>query len=164
MPMTATIPLSATDIAMLRDYEADVVAAYTAIFQAAGARLVNGSRLLARFTDAMAVVHKRGRMHFRGADEAHNELAVAAALLAEPAVATVAYEPPLAGTDQTIDFVVTDHSGTLSYIDVKAVRPRLRDRWDQFERVTRDGLIPENVNIVLTRDWMGGELWHGSYA
>ena len=32
--------------------------------------------------------------------------------------------------------------------------------WPQFARVVRQDLLPENVNIHLEEEWLGGQLWH----
>ena len=162
--MNAILPLSADDMDMLATYQAEVLAVYSPLFQNESTRLTGTARLVSRFTDAMSAVVARGRSQFHAVDEAHNELCAASALLENARLTSVAYEPSLQGTDQTIDFVVVGGAGTRSFVDVKTIRPSLTDRWDQFERVRAAGQIPPNIEVVLSRDWLGGELWHMMFA
>jgi hypothetical protein len=162
--INATIPINDADMAMLCAYEADVVARCSPVFAANVHRFTGAARLMARFEDAMTAVYRYGRGQFHAAHEAHNELCASIALLDEPAVAAVAYEPPLRGTNQTIDFVVTDGSGSSAYVDVKTIRPKRTDKWQQFERVQDSGKLADNTEVVLHRHWLGGELWHDMYA
>jgi hypothetical protein len=54
--------------------------------------------------------------------------------------------------------------GSTLYADVKTIKPEDGDRWGQFEKAVKEDWIPENVNVVLSREWMGGEIWHGMFA
>jgi hypothetical protein len=158
-------PLSQDDLLMLDEYAKNVTETFGGQFQTESARLTGGDHLISRFTDAMAAVKAHGRTKFSGVDEAHNELCVASALLAgkRTVFKSIAYEPALAGTNQSIDFVCKADGAATLYVDVKTIHPRFTDRWDQFEEVKRTGKMPPNVNVVLSENWLGGEIWHSMY-
>jgi hypothetical protein len=163
---SAVLPLDDDTLAMLDEYAASVEKAFGEQFKAAAGRLVGGDRLLSQLTDAMAAVKSHGREKFSGVDEAHNELCVASALLAgkRTVFKTIEYEPPLPNTNETIDFVCKVGSGNMLYVDAKTIHPALTDRWDQFEKIKAEGKIPQSVNVVLSKNWLGGELWHSMFA
>ena len=50
------------------------------------------------------------------------------------------------------------------YVDVKTIKPEDKDRWEQFEKAVNEEWFPENVNVVLSKDGMGGKIWHGMFA
>jgi hypothetical protein len=162
----AVRPLDSDDIAWLDSYASNVEKTFSDQFPAAGNRLVGGEKLIGRFTEAMAAVKSSGRSHFHMVDEAHNELCVASSLLSgkKTVFATVEYEPPLPGIDQSIDLVARTSAGDALYVDVKTIKPALNDRWDQFEKIKREGKISPNVDVILSKGWLGGEIWHGMFA
>jgi hypothetical protein len=47
---------------------------------------------------------------------------------------------------------------------VKTIKPKPRDRWDQFEKAKKEGWFPENVQVILSKPWLGGELWHNMFT
>jgi hypothetical protein len=47
---------------------------------------------------------------------------------------------------------------------VKTIKPDAADRWDQFERATAEGWLPENVIVGISQQWLGGEIWHAWFA
>lgn len=49
-------------------------------------------------------------------------------------------------------------------MDVKTIKPGPADRWDHFERAMQEDWFPENVRVSLSKEWLGGELWHSMYA
>lgn len=153
------------ELLMLDAYAERVATTFGAQFAAAGARLTGSSRLLSRFADAMSAVRIHGRDKFSGVDEAHNELCIASALLSgqRTVFSSIAYEPPLRGTNETIDFVCQPEAGGTLYVDAKTIHPRLTDRWEHLEEVQRSQRLPANVNVVLSENWLGGELWHSMY-
>lgn len=99
-------------------------------------------------------------------DEAHNEICVADAILSDPSTlqATLLYEPPLPGTDKTIDFVLQETGGRVTLVDAKTIKPQPRDRWDQYERAIKEGWLPTNVQFILEQEWQDGEFWHSAFA
>lgn len=137
-------PLDKDYIAWLDSYAESVENTFTDQFRAAGSRMIGAAKLLRRFTEAMTAVVSNGRSHFHAVDEAHNELCAASALLSakKTIFTTITYEPPLPGIDQSIDFVAAADSGVTLYVDVKTIKPALNNRWDQFEKIKREGKIP----------------------
>jgi hypothetical protein len=135
-------------------------------FADAADRLKDAHVLLDRFNAAIESVLKNGRAHFRSVDEAHNEMCVASALLANTKLKFIRleYEPPLPGCTKTIDFQATADNGQVAYVDVKTIRPEDTDRWEQFERANAEGWFPENVVVGLSQQWLGGEIWHAWFA
>jgi hypothetical protein len=165
-PMTTVHPsIYHDELLMLDEYTEKVTATFGRQFEADRARLAGGNRLLSRFADAMSAVKTHGRTKFSAADEAHNELCIASALLSgrKTVFNSIAYEPPLTGTNETIDFVCKPEAGGTLYVDAKTIHPRLTDRWAHFEEVKRSQKLPANVNVVLSENWLGGELWHSMY-
>lgn len=159
-------PIDAADIAWLHEYQASTLGHFRPRFEAYAPRFAHGETLLTRYAAAIEEVIAQGRGHFRAADEAHNEICVADAILADPSTidATLLYEPPLPNTDKTIDFVLRERDGRLTLVDVKTIKPQPCDRWDQYERALREGWLPKNVQFILEQEWQGGELWHTAFA
>jgi len=50
------------------------------------------------------------------------------------------------------------------FVDVKTIQPKPTDRWDQFENAQKKQRFPENVEVVLRKEGLGGELWHSMDA
>jgi hypothetical protein len=160
------LSLSPDDIAWVKAYAADVMQTFGEKFAAASDRFKDGQMLLNRFNAAIESVLKDGRGHFRAVDEAHNELCVANALLANTKLKFIRleYEPALPGCAKTIDFRATAEDGQIVYVDVKTIKPESTDRWDQFERAMAEGWFPENISVGISKEWLGGEIWHGWFA
>lgn len=123
-------------------------------------RFPDAGRLLKRFR-AVAREIAGGARPARALHEVHNELCVATSLLAQD-ISALAYEPVCAGASRTIDFRATTKSAQTVFVDVKTIHPKDSDRWDQFERGQREGWIP--TWMELSRDWLGGEMWHSMFA
>lgn len=159
-------PLDEADITWLRDYEAQTLNHFLPRFAAYAPRFAHGDRLLAHYSELLSVVLEQGRSHFHAVHEAHNEICVADAILSDPSTlnARLKYEPSLPNTEKTIDFVLQETDGRLTLIDVKTVKPKRIDRWDQYQGAIREGWLPQNVQYILEQDGMGGELWHQAFA
>lgn len=164
--MTASILLDDDDITWLNGYAAEVCDAFRAEFRAAEVRFTGWQPLLLRFTEAVDCVLHSGRRYFSAVDEAHNELCVASAILGNPnpRIARLEYEPPLPGCAKSIDFGATAEDGVIVYVDVKTIKPVAKDRWDQYERAHQEQWLPANVRVALSRDWLGGEIWHSMFT
>lgn len=158
--------LTEDDIAWVKTYEKDVYETFAALFKEAQNRFKDGDRLLKRFAATIEEVLKQGRGHFRAVDEAHNELCAAAAILQNrnPEFITLEYEPPLEGCAKSIDFRAAAADGLTLYIDVKTIKPIPTDRWEQFERAQNEKWFPENVQLLFSKEWLGGEFWHNTFA
>jgi hypothetical protein len=156
--------LTEDQIAWLEEYRAEVVKAFTAVFAEAADRFRDGERLLCRFNEAVDAVLSGSS--FRAVDEAHNELCVAKELLdnTKPRFSSLAYEPPLPGCARTIDFRAVASEGSTLHVDLKTIKPEDKDRWEQFEKAVKEDWFPENINLVLSKEWMGGEIWHWMFA
>lgn len=164
--MGGDIPLDDDDIAWLNDYATEVRNTFGTEFSAAEDRFARGKATLQRFTDAVDRVIKDGRSYFSAVDEAHNELCIASAILAssEPRIVRLDYEPDLPGCAKSIDFRAGTEDGTSFYVDVKTIKPVSKDRWKQYERAQREQWLPQNVHVVLSKSWLGGEMWHSMFA
>jgi len=147
-------------------YANEVVATFRDRFESASDRFKTWQPLLDRFSSAIVAVKANGRSLFRAVDEAHNELCIASSLLENhaPLFACLEYEPPLPGCAKSIDFRATTDAGLTVYVDVKTIKPLAKDRWEQFERAQAEGWFPQNVSVVLSEEWLGGELWHNMFA
>jgi hypothetical protein len=89
-----------------------------------------------------------------------NELAAAAAILEnmEPCE-TLSYEPRLAGTPKTIDFLVTGADGTRRWIDMKSVAPVWKDDDEAWQKVVKvAGEFPGNATLIVDRQWSGAAI------
>jgi len=123
-------------------------------FDRAADRFKEGQVLLDRFNAATESVLANGRGYFRAVDEAHNELCVASALLANTRLkfTRLEYEPLLPGSPKTIDFRATAENGQVVYVDVKTIKPQATDRWDQFEKAMAEGWFPENIVVGISEE------------
>jgi hypothetical protein len=162
----ATVNLDQDDIAWVKEHAAEVLQTFGREFDAARDRFKEGQLLLDRFEAAIETVLKNGREHFRSVDEAHNEICIASALLANTRLRFIGlqYESPVPGCAKTIDFRATADNGQIAYVDVKTIKPESTDRWDQFEKATNEGWIADNVQVAISQEWLGGEIWHAWFA
>ena len=122
--------------------------------------------LLERFRKAKDSVMSGGWAHWSGVDTAHNELCVAGAILqaANYRIDELVYEPAPANCGQSVDFRARGSDGRLWFVDVKTIAPELIDRWEQFEMAASQNWMSDRTELVLLRDWLGGELWHSKTA
>ncbi|MGD0733076.1 MAG: hypothetical protein ABR956_17560 [Terracidiphilus sp.] len=152
------------EIEQVENYRTKVARIFGEIFATETGRFRDGQRLLRRFNEA--VDHALTGSPLRSVDEAHNELCIARALLLNttPRFSSVAYEPPLTACAKSIDFCGQSSEGLTTFVDVKTIMPEPKDRWDQFEKAREEERFPNNHIIGLSKDWMGGEIWHGWLA
>lgn len=165
MPETS-VSLTGDAIAWVKDYAAEVQETFGQEFDDTAERFNDGKVLLDRFNAAIESALNNGRGYFRAVDEAHNELCVAVALLANTKLRfiRVEYEPPLPGCAKTIDFRATAGNGQIAYVDVKTIKPEDTDRWEQFEKARTEGWFPDNIVVGISQEWLGGEIWHAWFA
>jgi hypothetical protein len=97
--------------------------------------------------------------------ESQNELCTIEELLrlSRPTFSLIEYEPRLPAGDRRIDLYATG-SQARWYVEVKTIRPELKDRWDQYRDLVTAGRITPNVTFHFDREWMGGELWHNKFC
>lgn len=157
--------LMGDDLARANAYAEQVLNAFDTRFKDAEDRFKDSALLLQRFTEAVGTARSNGWSEFHAVEETHNELCIADALLSstEPAFATLEYEPILAGCSKSIDFRAGSGEVTV-HIDVKTIAPRPTDRWDQFLTFEQQGRFPERMIFFLEKEWLGGELWHNTFA
>jgi hypothetical protein len=144
---------------------AEIERIFTERFAIASATFPTWKRLVARLHAARDATLRQGWGHWHETEEAHNELCVADALLSLDGVLghRIEYEPRLRNTSAPIDFQIVLGKNE-PYIDVKTIAPRFRDRWGQFERLKNEGRFPPQTEIVLDKNWLGGEIWHSKFA
>lgn len=150
----------------IRSYAAEVLKVFGSEFDAAASRFSGSRRLFRRFDDAISAMLSNGRALISSVDEAHNELCIASLLIAnsDPRITLLEYEPALAGRGKSIDFRGTTDRGPTVFVDVKTIKPKPKDRWDQFQKAVSEGWIPDNIRVHLSREGRGGELWHSMFT
>lgn len=158
-------PMQDDEIEWLNAYADEVLEVFRTRFERASDRFKTPQLLFDRIASAVTAVKANGWSLFSAIDEAHNELCIASALLEskEPEFTCLKYEPPLHGCAKSIDFLATTDDLKV-YVDVKTIKPVATDRWEQFERAQAEEWFPDNVNIMLKKEWLGGELWHSMFA
>ncbi|HDH01247.1 MAG TPA: hypothetical protein ENG80_05505 [Nitrospirae bacterium] len=154
------------EIKWLESYKEEVSGYYAPLFDGSGIDFKDWDKLLQRFADAVDNVLSGGRQLFSAAYEAHNELCIADAIISNPNPKFIAleYEPPLIDCAQSIDFRAIAEDESAVYVDVKTIKPSPKDRWDQFERAIKERWFPENIEVMMSKEWLGGELWHSKFT
>ena len=132
--------------------------------QANAERLTNCDRLIERFMSATATWHANPSDNIRPITECVNELCIARTFLESDECVRTSYEPPLEGTDKTIDYLVETTDGRRILFDVKTVHPEAKDAWERFKSITDRDLLSDNTELVLDENWMGGEIAHSFLA
>lgn len=127
-------------------------------------RLSNCDSLIKRYTLATATWQANPSDNIRSITECVNELCIARKFLENKECARVLYEPPLEGTDKTIDYVVDLTDGRRILFDVKTIHPEAKDAWQRYKSITDRGLLSDNTELVLDENWMGGEIAHSFLA
>lgn len=134
------------------------------VLRANAERLTNCDRLIERFTSATATWSANPSDNIRPITECVNELCIARKFLESEECARVSYEPPLEGTDKTIDYLVETTDRRRILFDVKTAHPDAKDAWERFKSITDRGLLSDNTELVLDENWMGGEIAHSFLA
>jgi hypothetical protein len=126
-------------------------------------RFPDAGKLWARF-EGIVNNWKTGRSpDATGIIESVNEICVAIELLRQRLTGhfTLIYEPPVTLPGQSIDFLLS-YRGQRYYFDVKTVWPRNPEdaklKWKKYEEMR--SLFPDNADLLLAEEWMGGEFWH----
>jgi hypothetical protein len=131
----------------IESYAAEVASTFGGEFDDHGARFKNPGTLLQRFDDAVGSMLSNGRRLIAAVDEAHNELCVASQIPAnaDPRFTLLEYESALLGCSRSVDFRARTDAGLTLYVDVKTIKPKPQDRWDQFERAVKEGWFPAKI-------------------
>ena len=92
-----------------------------------------------------------------------NELCLANLILSEVKYNKLNYEPKpdLKNSKETIDFRISMNNGNIIYCDVKTIQPIVQDDWKKF--IKHKEFFPKNNEVILDKDWLGGEIWHNWY-
>jgi hypothetical protein len=124
-------------------------------------------KLLNRYTDIAERIQGGSATSIREFHEAQNELCTAVAILedkSEPRTIKIEYEPINNDCDKRFDFHVTMSKGPVRYIEVKTIHPMSQDDWDKYQSALKKRRFPNNTHLILDNEWLGGELYHNSYA
>jgi hypothetical protein len=95
--------------------------------------------------------------------EAHNELCAAVALLQADdgkSVRILEYELPLIATNRRFDFFIHRNDDRRLWVEIKSIRSQRLDAWDKFTSVKDRELLSEQTEVILSQDFLGGEIWH----
>lgn len=157
------MPLSPDE---LRVYTGDIEAALKERIERHSCRFPDPGRLFRRLSDARDAASDEVGAGLRAFDEIHNEALVALALLEGPEndVRSLRYEPPLAGTEKSIDFRAEFDGSRIAHIDVKSIVPKAVDKWNQFQQAKQESWMPASARVALEEGSLGGELWHYGVA
>ncbi len=124
-------------------------------------------KLLRRYIDIVERIQSKSATSIREFHEVHNELCTAVAILedkSEPKTIKIEYEPKNEDCDKRFDFHVTMSKGPVQYIEVKTIHPMNQDDWDKYQAALKNRRFPKNTHLILDNEWLGGELYHNSYA
>jgi hypothetical protein len=129
----------------------------------AGQRFPSVASLIGRLEQrAAAALEDRAR--FRQFNEFHKEACVALELLKAAIVVKLDYEPAIRGCDKRLDFRVTVQGDREAWVEVKTIHPTQQDDWGKFEAARENGRFPRNVDVILAKEMMGGEIYHNHYS
>jgi large subunit ribosomal protein L30 len=139
---------------------------YREIIVGAGSRIVRGQVLWDQFEAAVVSCLADPKRDDRQLTEKINEIAVAAVLVADRALAgrPIQYEPDMLPDGRRIDFVI-DRGADNLYVEVKTVSPRTNDSdkaWEDFLR--RKKFHPKTLDYMVTREGMGGMIHGNEFA
>lgn len=124
-------------------------------------------KLINQYNESIEKLFGEGTTFLNRFQEVHNELCVAVLLLEDttiPESRRLEYEPKIAQGKPRFDFKLTVHSEPTRWIEVKTIHPDTQDDWEQFQEAVRKNRFPQNTEMILHKDWLGGELFHNSYS
>jgi hypothetical protein len=107
----------------------EVRANTVAYLQVNQTRLIRCVSLIERFDAAYRAWSEQPTLNARQITETINELLIAKQFLQDEFCASVEYEPPLDGSEKSIDFLFHTTEGKRIFYDVKTIHPEDRDRW-----------------------------------
>ncbi len=137
-----------------------------AVVADASDRFPSGSDLINRFGAAAVQLVRAGLDRLNHFQEVHNELCVAVALVenTDPVCSLIEYEPRFPDCQKRFDFRAEFGSGPARLFEVKTIHPIAQDDWGRYESAVQTARFPDNAQLVLEREWLGGELYHNAYA
>ncbi|MDA0999710.1 MAG: hypothetical protein O2807_04210 [bacterium] len=157
--------MSTVDPARVNSFLKTVDSELVPQIEASGDRLTRNNRLLNKYRSERDAWHNRRVSHVRGITEAVNELCFADLILKDKKVEAAEYEPPIRGTNRTIDFLVLPAgSDGRIYYDIKTVHPEEEDGWERYERAKTEKRFTPGTELILDPEWEGGEIAHDLFA
>ena len=138
-----------------------------ALVQSETSRFPSRNKLLQRLRESEKRLMSEGTDALSQFFESHNELCIAAEILKDPTdggCSRLEYEPPLDGCNRFFDFSVVYRSGPTRWIEVKTIHPKMKDDWNRYLKDFQNDRFTQRTRLVLERDWMGGELYHQTFA
>ncbi|MBS0233792.1 MAG: hypothetical protein JSR99_09925 [Proteobacteria bacterium] len=119
-------------------------------------RFADGKKLFRSFEEVTKRYReRRSKDDIKAVEEKCNELAAATTILSLLQIGqALSYEPKLAASNQSIDFLINSETGRYLWIDVKTVNPQWIDteaEWSRFDAIMKE--VPE-ASRPLTN--MGG--------
>jgi len=142
----------------------EVRANTVAYLQVNQTRLIRCVSLIERFDAAYRAWSEQPTLNARQITETINELLIAKQFLQDEFCASVEYEPPLDGSEKSIDFLFHTTEGKRIFYDVKTIHPEDRDRWERYQEATEEGRFTEGTQLILDKAWDGGVLAHHRFA
>ena len=135
-----------------------------AYLEANRSRLIGSARLVGRFDEAWYAWSEKQILDARQITETVNELLIAKRFLQESLCARLDYEPPLDGSDKTIDFVFHTTQGERIFYDAKTIHPTDKDAWERYEKMKYEGWFAPGTHLILDAAMQGGTLAHHFFA
>lgn len=153
------------DRELVERFLSEVDAEMVPVIEAGANRLQGHRKLLGRYRFECAAWRSEKVDHVRGIMEVVNELCVARLILEDQDVISADYEPEIDGMDRTIDFLVRPATTDARiFYDVKTIHPQERDAWERYQKAKDERWFTPNTELVLDREWMGGEIAHELFA
>jgi len=153
--------------AQFQNFNKSVEADLFGILRSEKGRFNSVEEFIKRYNSIVERVIDIGTDHLNAFHEAHNELVTALTLLedkSDPKIIVLDYEPTIDRCESRFDFIATMTDGTTCYIEIKTIHPMSQDDWEKYKKAINNDLIPNNVGLLLEEEWLGGELYHNTYA
>lgn len=124
-------------------------------------------KLISLYNDSIDKLFSEGTTALNRFQEMYNELCTAVLILEDTTISKercLEYEPKIAKGKPRFDFKITVPDEPIRWIEVKTVHPDTQDDWNQFQKAVRNNRFPQNTEMILHKDWLGGELFHNAYS
>ena len=95
-------------------------------------------------------------------NEVVNEISAAREFLRSAECKALSYEPPLEGTQKTIDFLFLTTEGQSIFLDVKTVHPQETDGWPRYQRLQPH--FSPGTHVLLDKNALGCEIAHDRFS
>jgi hypothetical protein len=124
-------------------------------------------KLINQYNESIDKLFWEGAPFLNRFQEVHNELCTAVLLLEDSTISEsmrLEYEPKIGEGKPRFDFKVAVLDEPIRWIEVKTIHPDTQDDWEQFQEAVRNSRFPQNTEMMLHKDWLGGELFHNAYS